>query len=366
VFRSPRAPTLSVKRSGKSNMHEHADRGGQLGPVRPSPSGALPTTPPTLSMILSLQRTAGNRAVSSLVKAGAISGPRWDETDSKAIQRQSGGHPHSGGRTINPTWSPAGLYMVNYFQRVELRARDLVDMKKTALTQFANYTSAVFDESGALGLTLLKLAIGLLPLGGEVNEALSEAAEADKALKLISAAADGAEKLVEAGGDVAKEHKEEIARQSEAAKTLFRASRIESLSGLAAGLYEKIESRQDALRSFFGHDWVKYSPGTWDLEAMVKDSLGGIPPAEGFAEKLKKVGEEFELQLYKDYFVTQGRASWVTVENEYYGTTSRPGLRGVPEKVQERVKELGGERIWDGAKKVTQTQQRPPNARDTA
>ena len=331
-------------------------------------SAAALQGPRSIEGLLQLQKAAGNRSVASLVNASErrrrtqppSSGRGEPQSDAGLTQLQRAPESHLGRaqpKTQNPTWTDAQLYVQSYFTRSEFHVHDLEDCKVRALAQFRNHTDAAFDESE--GISLLETAILLVPVGGEVLEALEFFEHAEKEAKIVTALIEGAEKVAESYDKV---HAAEAKAKIAATRTTFQSAKLEQLSDLKADLVQNLEQRQDGLRQFLEHDWIRYTPGTWDLEATIKGILGEIPPAEGFAEKVRKVRDQFELQLYKEYYVNKGTARWVTKVSSYYGTTSRPGLEGVPEKVRERVKELHGEHIWDAAKHVTEEVRTPAGA----
>ncbi len=65
---------------------------------------------------------------------------------------------------------------------------------------------------------------------------------------------------------------------------------------------------------------------------------------------MHRVRDEFELGLYKHFYVESGRAYHLYEYPGGWGPYDK-GLKGVPEKVVKRVSALGGSRMFDNVRR---------------
>ena len=187
----------------------------------------------------------------------------------------------------------------------------------------------------------------------KIAEATHHAAEtaAKHAAGTFEAAHTG--KLVQETAKQTGEVVEKAGARSEAAELAdYRIEQINSLRQLDSAEAKQRWILEDLLRPAV-EAW-QFTPASIDLKFMVTSILGPMANP-GALDTVDAVTEQFELQLYNDYYVTSGRAQFTTEETGWaaYPTPEKKCWEGLPEGVEKRMRSIpGGEALFLSNKRL--------------
>ena len=287
-----------------------------------------------------LQRTAGN-AATSLMIAGAGRPP--------VVQRAPEAEHLS---ASNPTYQRAWNMIQDYFVFQEALVGVLADARDTGFRQFAQATSAEFNQKADVGLMeIFELALTLIPMGGtlkvafealKVGEAFPAVARLGERLervKEVAEAAEGATKGPKAGGELGE--KREKAEEGEA-RFKFQSKTLDSLLDLKTDNTLGLVDMRRAIELSLD----KHARDDVDLVSLVMEQLGPIPEKvkETYKPQVMQAAQYFEVDLYKRYYLGKGgqarppRSKLAAIELTVWDYAGQ--WRGIPDKVIDRLKEL--------------------------
>jgi hypothetical protein len=310
------------------------DLGAEIPGARPSRAKAN-AGPENVRAILNLQARAGNDAVVQLLTATALA---------KAAPAPAYKSPQ------NPSYLEASEYVTNYFMALSWVEELEAKMCDKAFELFKQYTHEDPDKTGAVIMSLFFLALAAFPEAAPFLIAFNELKDGQRAYKLIKELAHLAEKLepLEQAAEAGKALKERSEAREAKEAGEFEVDTINDLSQLSIdfvkhrlGQMSMISAKLAALRD---------SASSINLLAEVSSALGPIPEGGGLDEIMLRVRDEFELGLYKHFYVESGRAYHLYEYPGGWGPYDK-GLKGVPEKVVKRVSALGGSSMFDNVRR---------------
>jgi hypothetical protein len=307
----------------------------------------------------------------------------------------------------NPTYVTARLSIVEWFQKQITLATLVIQHEQAAFEKFKKYSSKEFNDRGNLPLTILELALNLVPAAASLASLVAEIRVGSKALQLakdvealgaartsvnmekqlaarypaayrtlrndrldqiaaakativdskdaLKTAKQGAEKassagtLVDAASDTGGAIKAGADIPGAAATgasedSLFELKTIDTISQFEDEALGGLLLREGKLQELM--ESVRTAGPEWDLDAYVKQNLGEmtVPMIEEKLGLLPAAEKAFELQLYKTRYLDTHEAVYQYVHSDYYGTDTE-GVYGLPDAVEARIRELGGEAL---------------------
>jgi hypothetical protein len=320
-----------------------ADLDAEVRGPRPS-RGNAQAGPENVRTILSLQARAGNDAVVQLLAAAAPA------KAAPAMAAPAAGSAPAYQAPKNPSYLEASNYVTRYFVALgwvqELEAR----MSDDGFSLFKSYTHEDPDKTGEVVMAIFFLALAAVPEAAPFLIAFNELKDGQRAYKLINELSHLAHKLepLDKVADTGKALKEHAEAQEAKEAAEFELETINDLSQLSVDFVKRrLERMSIASRKL---DALRDSASSINLLAEVSSALGPIPDASGLEDTMRLVRDQFELGLYKHFYVDSGRAYHRYDWPGGWGPYDK-GLQGVPNKVEKRVAQLGGSRMFDNVRR---------------
>jgi hypothetical protein len=281
-------------------------------------------------------------------------------TKSAAPKSAGAAHPEMSGRQMNPTYVDASHYVETYFRRQGEVASLLDQAARDGFEAFKTRTSAEYNRSSSLAMALFELALSAIPAAsgmfgflkqltsGQKRTALlmkiidsgGDALRADdmikklhKAAELVESAAKGSEevKVVKEGVEKAVGPHETTEARSEAReKGNFQIDASEGLTRISTLSMKDRFDRESVATGILA--LLENSDSSIDLKTIAA-ALGEMPVAPS-PEDVKSVSDEFEINLYVDWYVASGKASHVITSR--HGHVVSDEFRGMPDAVLQR------------------------------
>ncbi len=308
-------------------------------------------------LLASLQNRIGNRSIQKLVNSETRNDQDLDndvpltirgedQNNKYLIQRQkapsellSGVREETGpegnkvtvpietpklGANENPSYEKAQIYIDLFFRSQTEIARILMQMKRDGLDAFNKRSSSTYNSDSNTALELFEAALALVPLAAPLYSGFKfitgVSLESEKWKKFLSFGKravsvsettekfkGAAEKVGQVGakGEEASEEKNRIEFELQTIRTLGQYEARES--GTRIMLERSLRYRLLELRNL--------SP-EYDLEREVINFLGPLPPAEGLEKIAAETAQQFEILLYKDYYIDENRLQKIEVDSQ--------------------------------------------------
>ena len=268
---------------------------------------------------------------------------------------------------MNPTYVDASALVERHFRREGEIAGLLDTAARNGFEAFKTRSSVEYNKSGSIAFALFEAALAAIPAAGALLSVFRELTSGAKAVAIVT-------KVAQLGGDarraqniIDKLHKaqkftKELGEQSEevklvkeaAEKTMarheatetrteaqesgeFQIETLHSLTDLSAKNMQTRFSREDVV--VFMLKMLETSDASNDLNKLVKETIGDLPKADGLDEAVSQVSDEFEIQLYIQWYVDSKKTTKTeTYSNGHHISTDWDGM---PIKVQQRFQALG-------------------------
>jgi len=289
-------------------------------------------------------------------------------TQSAAPKSVGAAHPEvtaGSAEIMNPSYVDASNYVEKFFRR-QGEIASLLDLAaRGGFEAFRIRTSADYNKSSSLAMVLFEVALSALPAAsgllnvfkeltsGKKRTALlmkiidtgGDAIRADDMIKSLHKAAEHGESAAKVSEEVklAKEgiekvkapHETKEARSTAQEKGNFETGAITALTDLAAESMRSRFNNEDAIVAML--ELLENTAPTTKLKDLVTGALGPMPEAASTSD-VTKVSENFEVQLYVDWYVTSGKASRTIISRR--GRVVSDEFGGIPEAVVERFRIL--------------------------
>lgn len=271
---------------------------------------------------------------------------------------------HVKARLENPSYHNGTLYLEEFFRRQGEVATLLDQAARDGFEAFKARTSTEYNRSSSLALALFELALNAVPAASGMLGLLKDLTSGQKRTALLMKIIDTGGNAVRADGMIKKLHKmaevvEGVAKGSEEVKVVkegvekaiaphetaeardaaqekgnFQIEALQALTQLSALSMQDRFNREDVAKGVLA--LLEYSDSSIDL-MKVAASVGEIPAAAALAD-VKKVSDEFEINLYFDWYVASGKTSHVITSR--HGHVVSDEFRGMPDAVVERFRTL--------------------------
>jgi hypothetical protein len=224
-------------------------------------------------------------------------------------------------RSRDKAWGDARDHIHEYFKHTTWIGMNLVALKDDALKRFGVATSAEYNKEDPSSLSILSLALSLVPEAaalGEVFHVLKDGAEfvrhvkeearelsrfeegvkvAGKTAKALNEAAKGGVEIAKGAGEVGEAHKAATEGQALGDFTM------EQINSVAALRVQTINSFWEAEKAVLDELQPRAEAGA-DLSGLLARNFKipeRVPDEPGL-----KLSYEYELLLYRDWFKTRG------------------------------------------------------------
>ena len=265
----------------------------------------------------------------------------------------------------NPTYVDALHLLEQHFRREAEIAGLFGRAANDGFEAFKIRSSTEYNKSSSRALQLFEIALTAIPAGGAVLGVMTELTTGAKKAALVARlgkTAKGAERVGSAIESIHKTHEtvEKAANGAEEVKKVYEAGekihapgeageakseakergdfQIETIHNLTELQVDSLEARWGKEDLAFGLlRAAEYSVGV-DLVKDVDAALYKLPDPGSLKEPLRQAADNFELQLYLDYYVEAGKATYETIDTD---DQVRHEFHGIPSAVVGRFDELG-------------------------
>jgi len=283
----------------------------------------------------------------------------------KPADSQPAPEPGSARKVMNPTYLDARLALDKHFRREAEVAALMGKAASDGYEAFKIRSSAEYNTSGSIALTLFRAALEAVPAAASLAAAFKELttgamkaelfAEVTNKLRTANAVTRGAHrahaaieraskisegiKHVTEAGEMAHEVGELGEDRTEARERGdFQIATIHSITELSAENLQQRWQAEDFVDALLGE--LEFSTDSVNLHEIVDGALQArtLPEPATLKSALREVADEFELRLYVAYYANAERMTYVTVDTEGVLTHHYEGL---PDAVEQRFRKLG-------------------------